>query len=170
MEAINGRGCAAPRLVSRLRKSYPEEAPRLVISDAWAQRGSPLRIMPHEPQTECGVASLLSLVPYQHYPTVVSRAGVLPKGRALVPGCGRGYDSIAFGKSGYDSIGLDLSPTGVEQAKALLAEEKEEDISGKARQELSKRRSVVKREGVSLSCVRLKLSRDTGTLQVLLLT
>ncbi|CAN0231737.1 unnamed protein product [Ectocarpus sp. 4 AP-2014] len=57
--------------------------------------------------------------------------GVLPTGRALVPGCGRGYDSIAFGKSGYDSIGLDLSPTGVEQAKALLAEEKEEDISGK---------------------------------------
>ncbi|CAN0488763.1 unnamed protein product, partial [Ectocarpus sp. 8 AP-2014] len=72
--------------------------------------------------------------------TVVSRAGVLPKGRALVPGCGRGYDSIAFGKSGYDSIGLDLSPTGVEQAKALLAEEKEADISGKARQELGKPR------------------------------
>lgn len=56
--------------------------------------------------------------------------GVLPKGRALVPGCGRGYDAIAFGKSGYDSLGLDLSPTGVEQAKDLLAEETEKP-SGK---------------------------------------
>lgn len=59
------------------------------------------------------------------------KIGALPKGRSLVPGCGRGYDAIAFGKSGYDSTGLDLSPTGVEQAKALLAEEKADDISGK---------------------------------------
>lgn len=57
-------------------------------------------------------------------------AGVLPTGRSLVPGCGRGYDAIAFGKSGYDSLGLDLSPTGVEQAKALLAEQTEQ-LSGK---------------------------------------
>ncbi|CAN0271480.1 unnamed protein product [Pylaiella littoralis] len=56
--------------------------------------------------------------------------GVLPKGRSLVPGCGRGYDAIAFGKSGYDSTGLDLSPTGVEQAKALLAEQKGEEMNG----------------------------------------
>ena len=53
-------------------------------------------------------------------------SGVLPKGRSLVPGCGRGYDAIAFGNSGYDSIGLDLSPTGVVQAKALLAEQTEQ--------------------------------------------
>lgn len=58
---------------------------------------------------------------------------MLPKGRALVPGCGRGYDVIAFGRSGYDSTGLDLSPTGVEQAKALLAVQKEEKISGKVK-------------------------------------
>lgn len=59
---------------------------------------------------------------------------MLPKGRALVPGCGRGYDAIAFGKSGYDSTGLDLSPTGVEQAKALLAEQNEEEMNGKVKQ------------------------------------
>lgn len=57
-------------------------------------------------------------------------AGVLPKGRSLVPGCGRGYDTIAFGKSGFDSIGLDLSPTGIEQANTLLAETKEQ-LNGK---------------------------------------
>lgn len=54
----------------------------------------------------------------------------------MVPGCGRGYDAIAFGKSGYDSTGLDLSPTGVEQAKALLAEQKEGDISGKVKKKV----------------------------------
>ena len=57
-------------------------------------------------------------------------SGVLPKGRSLVPGCGRGYDAIAFGKSGYDSLGLDLSPTGVGQANALLAEQRDQP-SGK---------------------------------------
>lgn len=59
---------------------------------------------------------------------------MLPKGRSLVPGCGRGYDAVAFGKSGYDSTGLDLSPTGVDQAKALLAEQIGEEISGKVKQ------------------------------------
>ncbi|CAM9997279.1 unnamed protein product, partial [Choristocarpus tenellus] len=48
----------------------------------------------------------------------------LPKGRALVPGCGRGYEAVAFGRYGYDSIGLDLSPTGILQAQKNLEEEK----------------------------------------------
>lgn len=63
---------------------------------------------------------------------MTAASGTLPKGRSLVPGCGRGYDAIALGKSGYDSTGLDLSPTGIEQAKALLAEE-QEGISGKVK-------------------------------------
>ncbi|KAG5181164.1 S-adenosyl-L-methionine-dependent methyltransferase [Tribonema minus] len=49
-------------------------------------------------------------------------AQALPKGRALVPGCGRGYDAIAFGAAGYDATGLDLSKTGIQAATALLAE------------------------------------------------
>lgn len=49
-----------------------------------------------------------------------------------MPGCGRGYDAIAFAKSGYDSVGLDLSGTSVQSAKALLAEEKE-PLAGKVR-------------------------------------
>lgn len=52
-------------------------------------------------------------------------AGALPKGRALVPGCGRGYDVINFGKNGYDSIGIDLAPTGISEAKRMLPEEPE---------------------------------------------
>ena len=45
----------------------------------------------------------------------------LPRGRALVPGCGRGYDAIAFGQHGYEAVGLDLSPTAVAEAQKHLA-------------------------------------------------
>ncbi|GAA5990626.1 hypothetical protein JCM5350_001332 [Sporobolomyces pararoseus] len=42
-------------------------------------------------------------------------------GKALVAGCGRGYDAIYFASKGIDSIGMDLSPTAVEAAKAHLS-------------------------------------------------
>lgn len=168
MEAIKGR--AAPLLGSfqgTEKVICRKEARRLGISDACGHRVA--SFANHGTQatnrTRCGFPAVSPPIPIPLHTTVVSRAGVLPKGRALVPGCGRGYDSIAFGKSGYDSVGLDLSPTGVEQAKALLAEEKEEDITGKARQAgLSKHLSVVSRGGISFSCVRLKRSRDTQVL------
>lgn len=60
----------------------------------------------------------------------VNISGVLPKGRAFVPGCGRGYEAIAFGKNGSDAIGLDLAPTGIKEAKKVL-EQEEEAPSGK---------------------------------------
>lgn len=72
----------------------------------------------------------------------MSLAGVLPKGRSLVPGCGRGYDAIAFGKSGYDSTGLDLSPTGVERAEALLAEQKGGGMNGKVKTKMYTARTM----------------------------
>lgn len=36
---------------------------------------------------------------------------VLPPGRALVPGCGSGWDAFALGKAGYQVTALDLAPT-----------------------------------------------------------
>ncbi|EIN10667.1 S-adenosyl-L-methionine-dependent methyltransferase [Punctularia strigosozonata HHB-11173 SS5] len=43
----------------------------------------------------------------------------LPKtGRALVPGCGKGYDAIFIAETlGYDTVAADISPTAVEAAK-----------------------------------------------------
>jgi methyl halide transferase len=41
----------------------------------------------------------------------------LPRGRALVPGCGSGSDAIAFSKAGWDSTGLDLSETAITLCK-----------------------------------------------------
>ncbi|KAI0394654.1 S-adenosyl-L-methionine-dependent methyltransferase [Xylariaceae sp. FL0594] len=38
--------------------------------------------------------------------------------KALVPGCGRGYDVLLLSSFGYDVYGLDVSPKAVEEAKA----------------------------------------------------
>ncbi|WWD22619.1 hypothetical protein CI109_107112 [Kwoniella shandongensis] len=46
--------------------------------------------------------------------------GVPRTGRALVPGCGTGYDVNLFAQWGLDATGIDLAPTGVELAKKWL--------------------------------------------------
>lgn len=39
-------------------------------------------------------------------------------GRVLIPGCGLGHDVVYLASQGVDAIGLDISPTAVERAKA----------------------------------------------------
>ncbi|KAF2719658.1 S-adenosyl-L-methionine-dependent methyltransferase [Polychaeton citri CBS 116435] len=39
--------------------------------------------------------------------------------RALVPGCGRGYDVYLLSSFGYDAVGVDSSPTAVDEAKLV---------------------------------------------------
>lgn len=41
------------------------------------------------------------------------------RGRALVPGCGRGHEVALAVAHGLDAIGLDIAPTGVAEARAL---------------------------------------------------
>ncbi|XP_021752598.1 thiocyanate methyltransferase 1-like [Chenopodium quinoa] len=45
----------------------------------------------------------------------------LPKGRILIPGCGRGYDVIAMASSQRNVVGLDLSEAAITKAKKLAA-------------------------------------------------
>ena len=45
------------------------------------------------------------------------------KKRALVPGCGRGYDVFLLTAHGYDAFGLDSSPLAIESAQALVGAE-----------------------------------------------
>ncbi|KAG8808623.1 hypothetical protein FRC19_005804, partial [Serendipita sp. 401] len=43
-------------------------------------------------------------------------------GRALVPGCGRGYDAVFIATTlGLDTLAVDISPTAVKAANAFLA-------------------------------------------------
>ncbi|KAL3439601.1 S-adenosyl-L-methionine-dependent methyltransferase, partial [Aspergillus tetrazonus] len=43
--------------------------------------------------------------------------------RALVPGCGRGYDVITFALHGFDACGLEVSTTAVSEARAFAKKE-----------------------------------------------
>jgi len=43
--------------------------------------------------------------------------------RALVPGCGRGYDVLLLASFGYDAVGLDGSETAIEACKQLVIKE-----------------------------------------------
>jgi len=45
--------------------------------------------------------------------------------RALVPGCGRGYDVLLFAQHGYDAVGVEVAEKAVESAKQFIAEEEE---------------------------------------------
>ncbi|XP_021305017.1 probable thiol methyltransferase 2 isoform X2 [Sorghum bicolor] len=45
------------------------------------------------------------------------RSGTLPKGRALVPGCGMGYDVVALASPERFVVGLDISDLAVKKAK-----------------------------------------------------
>lgn len=47
-------------------------------------------------------------------PTVQTSDGRSRRRRALVPGCGRGYDVLLFASFGYDAVGLEVSASAVE--------------------------------------------------------
>ncbi|KDQ11756.1 hypothetical protein BOTBODRAFT_113863 [Botryobasidium botryosum FD-172 SS1] len=54
----------------------------------------------------------------------------LPKsGRALVPGCGRGYDALYLASRGYQTLGLDLSPKAIALAKEHQASQYPDSLS-----------------------------------------
>ncbi|XP_068635503.1 probable thiol methyltransferase 2 [Aristolochia californica] len=46
-------------------------------------------------------------------------SGTLPKGRALIPGCGSGYDVAAIAAPDRFVVGLDISETAIKRAKEL---------------------------------------------------
>ncbi|MBS0660606.1 MAG: methyltransferase domain-containing protein [Verrucomicrobia bacterium] len=41
------------------------------------------------------------------------------QGRVLVPGCGRGYEVRALAAQGAHAVGIDIAPTGIEQARGF---------------------------------------------------
>ena len=51
----------------------------------------------------------------------VGRGEVLPPGRALVPGCGRGHDARVLAARGFETVGVDFAPRAVAAARRLAA-------------------------------------------------
>eukprot|EP00850_Spirogloea_muscicola_P009019 SM000049S16790 [mRNA] locus=s49:661926:664341:- [translate_table: standard] len=54
-------------------------------------------------------------------PAVASlvKSGSLPSGRALVPGCGSGYDVVALASPARRVVGLDMAESAIERARQL---------------------------------------------------
>ena len=52
------------------------------------------------------------------------------RGRALVPGCGRGHEMAPAVKLGLDATGLDIAPTGVAEARAKYPHLAERFVTG----------------------------------------
>lgn len=50
------------------------------------------------------------------------RSGTLPEGRALVPGCGAGYDVFTLASERRSVIGLDVAPTAAQRFSTLRRE------------------------------------------------
>lgn len=48
--------------------------------------------------------------------------GIRRRKRALVPGCGRGYDVLLLASFGYDAYGLDISKSAIEKCKTFAEE------------------------------------------------
>ncbi|KAL8048995.1 hypothetical protein ABFX02_07G103800 [Erythranthe guttata] len=48
--------------------------------------------------------------------------GSLPKGRALIPGCGSGHDVVAIASSDLHVVGLDISENAIKKATELCSE------------------------------------------------
>ena len=55
---------------------------------------------------------------------------MLVTGKALVPGCGRGYAPLEFAKYGYDATGIDISETAVATATAYIESQDTASLSG----------------------------------------
>lgn len=49
-------------------------------------------------------------------------SGTVPEGRALVPGCGSGYDVLALAGAGWSTLGLEIAPSAVERFRRLRDE------------------------------------------------
>src|SRR5436190_10282687 len=52
------------------------------------------------------------------------------RGRALVPGCGRGHEVALAVEHGLDATGLDIAPTGVAEARARYPQLAERFVVG----------------------------------------
>ena len=52
------------------------------------------------------------------------------RGRALVPGCGRGHEVALAVEHGLDATGLDIAPTGMAEARALYPHLAERFVTG----------------------------------------
>ncbi|WWC57494.1 uncharacterized protein I303_100026 [Kwoniella dejecticola CBS 10117] len=84
--------------------------------NAWEERWQEGRTGWDQSKSHLSLTSLLRS-------SLVDQLGIPRSGRALVPGCGTGYDVHTFASIGLDAVGMDLAPIGVEKAKMWLSQQ-----------------------------------------------
>ena len=96
-----------PRAAGTTTNSFGSSLPSVVAAGgwdaAWRQAITPWDAGGPSPQ----LAALLSS-------PVLASTGSGAVRTALVPGCGAGYDAVAFAQAGFDTLGVDLSPTAID--------------------------------------------------------
>jgi SAM-dependent methyltransferase len=60
---------------------------------------------------------------------VAERVGSLPPGRALDVACGEGRNTIWLAEQGWDAVGIDFSPVGIDKARRI-ADKRDGSIAG----------------------------------------
>jgi methyl halide transferase len=97
-------------------KGFPNPA----LEDLLLRRGKPIDSSTTDPFRQTNSFGAFWTYDQTPDPSEGSRASVRRK-RALVPGCGRGYDVLLLASFGYDAYGLDISKTAIQKCREYAA-------------------------------------------------
>jgi SAM-dependent methyltransferase len=114
-----------------LREHFQSENTPSKWNDLWADNFSPWDRGAPSP-------ALIDLLAAGTDPDKKPLFAAPPEGRrkrALVPGCGRGYEVLLLAASGYDAVGLDASSIAIKEAKGWAEKEGSKYPLGKGVQE-----------------------------------
>lgn len=92
------------------------------------------------------------------------------RGRALVPGCGRGHEVTLAAEHGLDATGLDIAPTGTAEARSTYPRLAERFVTGSVFDppaELRGTFAIVLEHTVCALCLR-RCARTTGGIDLTL--
>jgi len=109
MTSNNGKGIGRVRAVLDCNfASVKDDPKKAIVSNGWDQLWKE-GATPWENSRMSGCIQL-----------ALEKLNVPRVGHVLVPGCGKGEDALFFAKEGYDTLGIDLSSTAIEQGRQLL--------------------------------------------------
>lgn len=97
-------------------------------SDLWNQGTVPWDQGTHNPALEDTLIHRKDLIGDSLYAD--DGQGGRRRKRALVPGCGRGYDVLLLARMGFDAVGLEVSGKAVEEGRAWIGEHEKKDHGG----------------------------------------
>lgn len=111
--------------LSQLKDHFAGDGPPLNDrwSDLWNQGNVPWDQGAHNPALEDTLLQHRQLVIGDSlFVSDASAPGGQRRKRALVPGCGRGYDVLLLARMGFDAVGLEVSERAIEEGRAWIRE------------------------------------------------